>query len=100
VALRRRGKAGTRAYYLGPHSASAVSNFTPPHLGGGSKLFNAHSVDMNNFALLRALASEQRARDASDPAIRKEWEALAIEWHLLANTTEKMNNKVSQAKSG
>jgi hypothetical protein len=55
---------------------------------------------MNNFALLRAIASEQRARDASDPAIRKEWEALAIEWHLLASTTEKTNNKVSQTKSG
>ncbi|MGC1652407.1 MAG: hypothetical protein WA722_06275 [Candidatus Sulfotelmatobacter sp.] len=55
---------------------------------------------MNNFALLRALASEQRARDASDPAIKKEWEALAIEWHLLANATEKTTNKVPQAKSG
>ncbi len=55
---------------------------------------------MNNFALLRALASEQRARDASDPAIKKEWEALAIEWHLLATMTEKTINKVPQAKSG
>jgi len=54
---------------------------------------------MNNFALLRALASEQRARDASDPAIQKEWEALAIEWHLLATMTEKTINKVLQAKS-
>ncbi len=55
---------------------------------------------MNNFALPRALASEQRARDASDPAIKKEWEALAIEWHLLATMTEKATNKVPQAKSG
>jgi hypothetical protein len=55
---------------------------------------------MNNFALLRALASEQRAHDASDPAIKKEWEALAIEWHLLATTSEKTTNKVPQAKSG
>jgi hypothetical protein len=43
----------------------------------------------SNLALLRALASEQRARDASDPAIRKEWEALAIEWHQLATVIVK-----------
>ena len=39
---------------------------------------------MDNFALLRALESEQRARNASDPAVKKEWEVLAMEWHLLA----------------
>jgi hypothetical protein len=55
---------------------------------------------MNNFALLRALASEERARDATDPAIRKEWEALALEWHLFATTTEKTASKVPQAKNG
>jgi len=48
---------------------------------------------MDNFALLRALASEQRARDASELALKKEWEALAIEWHLLATMTEKATNK-------
>ena len=34
---------------------------------------------------LRALASEQHAREASDPAIKKEWEDLAIQWHLIAH---------------
>jgi hypothetical protein len=34
---------------------------------------------------LRAVQSEQRARDASDPLIKAEWDELAIEWHLLAN---------------
>jgi hypothetical protein len=34
---------------------------------------------------LRALQSEQRARSASDPLVRAEWEALAIEWHALAS---------------
>jgi hypothetical protein len=34
---------------------------------------------------LRALASEQHAREASDPAIKKEWENLAIQWHLIAH---------------
>ena len=43
----------------------------------------------SNLALLRALASEQRARDASDPTVKKEWEALAIEWHQLATVIVK-----------
>jgi hypothetical protein len=44
---------------------------------------------MDSFALLRAMASDERARNASDPAIRKEWEALAIEWHQLATAIVK-----------
>ena len=44
---------------------------------------------MDSFALLRAMASDERARDACDPAIRKEWEALAIEWHQLATAITK-----------
>jgi len=43
----------------------------------------------SNLALLRALASEQRARDASDPVVKKEWEVLAIEWHQLATAIVK-----------
>ena len=72
----------------------------PPNFRGMITPYGAHTGHMNNFALLRALASEQRARDASDPATKKEWEALAIEWHLLATMTEKATNKVPQAKSG
>ena len=33
---------------------------------------------------LRAVQSEQRARNASDPLVKAEWNELAIEWHLLA----------------
>ncbi len=43
----------------------------------------------SNLALMRALASEQRARDSSDPTVKKEWEALAIEWHQLATAIAK-----------
>lgn len=43
----------------------------------------------SNLALMRALASEQHARDASDPIVKKEWEALAIEWHQLATAIAK-----------
>ena len=49
----------------------------------------------SNLALLRALASEQRARDASDPTVKKEWEALAIEWHQVAAVIIKMTKSNS-----
>jgi len=59
-------------------------------------LFKVHRTSMmDNFALLRALASEQRARDASDPTIKREWEALAFEWHQLAHIIEKGNQQRS-----
>lgn len=58
-----------------------------------------HNLSMDNFALLKALASEERARNASDPAVKREWEALAIEWHLLATMIAKATTNVSHAKS-
>jgi hypothetical protein len=42
-------------------------------------------VDPSSTYRLRALASEQRAREVLDPAIKKEWEDLAIQWHLIAH---------------
>jgi hypothetical protein len=41
--------------------------------------------DKSSAFRLRAIDCERRARDASDPLIKREWEELAIEWHLLAN---------------
>jgi hypothetical protein len=35
----------------------------------------------------RALLSEERARSANDKLIKRDWQELAIEWHLLATTT-------------
>ena len=52
----------------------------------------------NNFALLRALACEDRARVACDIAAKKEWEALAIEWHLVATRTAKTSNTIPQVR--
>jgi hypothetical protein len=34
---------------------------------------------------LKALASEQFSRDATDRAIRAAWVEIAIEWHALSN---------------
>jgi hypothetical protein len=33
----------------------------------------------------KALDCEQRAREASDPTSKRDWEELAIEWHTMAN---------------
>ena len=44
---------------------------------------------------LRAIQSEQRAA-ASDPIIKAEWEALAIEWHALASAVSRSSGEDDQ----
>jgi hypothetical protein len=44
----------------------------------------------------RAIQSEQRARAVSDPLIKGEWEALAIEWHSLASAAVHGFNDIEQ----
>lgn len=36
---------------------------------------------------MRALVCEQRARDSTDQTSKHDWEELAIEWHMMANST-------------
>ncbi len=81
-----------------PSSSGCCPNFPKVDVNQGHNRIGCAHCHMDNFALLRALSAEQRARDASDPAVKKEWEALAIEWHLLANTAAKATNKVPQTK--
>jgi hypothetical protein len=47
-----------------------------------------------NFRL-RALASERRAREASDPIVKNNWVDLATEWHLLANSIGEANGQTT-----
>jgi len=54
-------------------------------IGIKSTTICACMVEPSSTYRLRALASEQRAREALDPAIKKEWEDLAIQWYLIAN---------------
>ena len=49
---------------------------------------------------LWAVQNEQRARDASDPLIKAEWEELAIEWHLLANAIAQASGEPPQIDVG
>lgn len=52
--------------------------------------------DLSKTCRLRALASEQRAKAASDPVSRREWEELAMQWHMIANVAGEMEAKVPQ----
>ena len=45
---------------------------------------------------LRAVQCEQRARDAADALIKREWEDIALEWHLLANAIGKASGETPQ----
>jgi hypothetical protein len=38
---------------------------------------------------LKALASEEFARDATDDPTRSAWTEIAIEWHALANRADR-----------
>jgi hypothetical protein len=47
----------------------------------------------------KALACEQRARDTSDPASKRDWEELAIEWHTMANFAAKATGEIPLIES-
>jgi hypothetical protein len=44
----------------------------------------------------RAIATEQQAREAPDPARKREWEELAMAWHLKAHLAAKESGDVTQ----
>jgi hypothetical protein len=53
-------------------------------------------VEPSSTYRLRAPASEKRAREGSDPAIKKEWEDLAIQWHLIAHVAAELRGNASK----
>jgi hypothetical protein len=46
---------------------------------------NAPIASRSGVFRLKALFSEERARESTDQAARKDWEELAIEWHMMAS---------------
>ena len=48
---------------------------------------------------MKALACEQRAKDASDPTAKRDWEELAIEWHTMANFAAKATGEFTVTDS-
>ena len=53
-------------------------------------------VDPSSTYRLRALASERHAREASDLAVKKEWEDLAMQWHLIAHIAAELRGHIPQ----
>jgi len=47
-------------------------------------------TDAVRLCRVRAEACEQRARATTDPTLRREWEELGIQWHLVANVAAQM----------
>ena len=45
---------------------------------------------------VKALVCEQHARETTDRAIRRQWEDLAIQWHLMANQAARLSGQASQ----
>jgi hypothetical protein len=42
-------------------------------------------IDIATKYRLKALVCEERARDATEPALKLEWAEIAIEWHALSS---------------
>jgi hypothetical protein len=61
-----------------------------------ARAYNEHMNAQSHTFRLRAIQNEQRAAAASDPNIRAEWEALAIEWHALASAVSQSSGEDDQ----
>jgi hypothetical protein len=48
---------------------------------------------------MKALACEHRAREASDPTSKRDWEELAIEWHTMANFAARATDEPIDSES-
>lgn len=52
-------------------------------------------IDQSAIFRRRALASESRARQAAAPALKREWEEIAIQWHSLAHAAAEVAGEIS-----
>ena len=59
-------------------------------------LANTTTNTRSGIFRLKALFSEQRARESREPGSRSDWEALAIEWHAMANLAAGMKTDSTQ----
>jgi hypothetical protein len=60
------------------------------------RVYNDRMNTQSHTFRLRAIQNEQRAAAASDPNIKAEWGALAIEWHALANAISQSSGEGDQ----
>ena len=47
----------------------------------------------------KAIACEQRAEETKDRTIRRQWEDLAMQWHLRANQSARLYGEASKTTS-
>ena len=47
---------------------------------------------------LKALFSEERARESTDQTFREDWQELAMEWHLMANLAAGAGSEIPPIK--
>ena len=59
-------------------------------------MYSERMNDQSHTFRLRAIQNEQRARAASDPIAKAEWEALAMEWHALASAVSQSSGEDDQ----
>jgi hypothetical protein len=45
---------------------------------------------------LKALFSEERARESTDQTSREDWEELAMEWHMMASLAAGASDAISR----
>jgi len=58
----------------------------------------APAASRSGIFRLKALFSEQRARESNDPRSRLDWEELAIEWHAMASLAAPTDGEISKTE--
>jgi hypothetical protein len=73
-------------------------NLDHEHLAVAGSVEIPPTGGMNNLAKryrLRALASEEFSRDATDASTKAAWTEIAIEWHTLSNRAAREFDRVT-----
>jgi hypothetical protein len=55
-----------------------------------------NELDKAKMHRMRAVRCNQRASQATDPQVKRDWEELAIEWHHLASEAERSDGDDSE----
>jgi hypothetical protein len=87
---------------LKPRPAQARGTIFATHASCPQNVRNHLSVMVASSTTyrLRALASEQRARNAPDRGIKREWEDLALQWHLVAHVAAELRGEIPDIDGG
>jgi hypothetical protein len=62
-------------------------------------LANAPIASRSGIFRLKALFSEQRARESNEPGSKNDWEELAIEWQIWPLARKGKSNEIDDARA-